>query len=128
MANIDVSHVLDGDFCDPVTVTRWIETVGDDGRATYVEEVHEIFASIQAEGSDLLEMNADSSRANGKYEIITTFPLAITTDTVTGDTVMWGGKEFVVTSIDRFGNFATGAGHYEGIMERLSLTSHTGAP
>jgi len=129
MANITVAELLlDPDFVDPVTVIRKVETVGDDGRATHQTESISIMASIQALSGDDLAVLPDLSRTSGAFEVITTFPLATATDTTAADTVMWRGCEYVVTSIGRFGNFANGAGHYEGIMELKAIAPPIGPP
>jgi hypothetical protein len=126
MANIDVSFVLDSDFCDPVVVSRWNETVGDDGRAIRVLEEINAYASIQASSGDNLFLSPDLARSEGTYECITIFPLAVATDTTAADEVTWKGETFVVTQIGRFGNY--GAGHYEGMLTLKSLTTKVGKP
>jgi len=122
MANITVAELLfDADFVDPCVVRREIETVGDDGIAVHEEQRISILASIQAQSGDNLFMSPDLARTEGTYEVITTFPLLCATDTTAADIVEWDGQVFVVTSIGRFGNFAAGQGHYEGIMTLKSI-------
>jgi hypothetical protein len=129
MANISVVELLsDPDFVDPVTVVRKIESVGNDGIAVYLTQTIPILASIQANSGDNLFTDPDRARAGGSYEVITSFPLAVATDTTSADTVLWRGSEFVVTSIARFGNFAGGAGHYEGTMEIKTISPPIGPP
>jgi hypothetical protein len=126
MANIDVSMVLDGDFCDPIVVSRWTETVDDDGMAVRVLTTIDAFASIQANSGDNLFVDENLSRSEGTYECITIFPLAVATDTTAADEVTWKGETFVVTQIGRFGNY--GAGHYEGMLTLKSVTTKVGKP
>ena len=124
MANISVSSLLlDPDFVDPVTVRRQVETVGDDGRVTYETRTFQILASIQSMSGDNLFNDVDRSRNHGSYEVITTFPLAVATDTTSADIVLWSGVEFIVTSIGRFGNFG---GQYEGTMEIMTVSPPVG--
>jgi hypothetical protein len=121
MANIGVSELLlDPDFVDTVTVLRQVEIIGDDGIAVRQPLSINILASIQS-NDDALTMTPDLARTEGAYEIITTFPLLTATDTNSADIVLWNGKQHRVTSIGRFGNFATGFGHFEGIMEIISI-------
>ena len=126
MANIDVSMVLDGDFCDPIVVSRWTETVDDDGMAVRVLTKIDAFASIQANSGDTLFVDPNLARSEGTYECITIFPLAVATDTTAADEVTWKGETFVVTQIGRFGNY--GAGHYEGMLTLKSVTTKVGKP
>jgi hypothetical protein len=126
MANIDVSMVLDGDFCDPIVVSRWTETVDDDGMAVRVLTKIDAFASIQANSGDNLFVDPNASRSEGTYECITIFPLAVATDTTAADEVTWKGEVFTVTQIGRFGNY--GAGHYEGMLTLKSVTTKVGKP
>ena len=129
MAQISVIELLtDPDFCDLVTIIRSTETVGDDGVAVYTTQTVQVMASIQANSGDTLMMLPDASRTEGTWEIITTYPLATATDTTKADTVIWRGVEHVVTSIGRFGNFAGGFGHYEGVMELKKINAPVGAP
>jgi hypothetical protein len=122
VALIGVSELLlDPDFVDPVTVLRQVQTVGDDGIAVYEVQSIDILASIQS-NTDRLEMLPDLSRTEGAYDIITTFPLLTATDTNGADVVVWNGRQHRVITIGRFGNFATGFGHYEGVMEIMSIS------
>ncbi len=123
-----VENLTDPDFCDPCTVLRNLETVGEDGIVTYTTQTIPIVASIQALGGDDLMVTPDLARTGGSYEVITTFPLATATDANKADTVLWRGIEFVVTSIGRFGNFANNAGHYEGVMEIKTISPPAGPP
>lgn len=117
MANIGVSELLlDPDFVDPCVVLRLIETVGQDGIARRVVQPIQILASVQS-NSDNLVLSPDMARTQGAWECITTFPLNEATETTAADEVVWRGMEFTVTSVGKFGNFATGFGHYEAIME-----------
>jgi len=126
MALIDVSALLlDPDFCDPVTVIRLVESVGDDGLVVMTEQQIDIIASIQSLTGEELALMPDLARAEGAMEILTTFPLAIATDTTVADTVLWGGKTYTVISIARFGNFGS---QYEGVMTLKSLTGRMGPP
>lgn len=121
MANISVSELLlDPDFVDPVTVLRQVEVVGDDGIAVRQIVPIEILASIQS-NTDTLIMQPELARTEGAYEIITTFPLLTATDNTAADMVIWNGRQHRVVSIGRFGNFSPGQGHFEGVMEVVSL-------
>jgi hypothetical protein len=121
MANIGVSELLlDPDFVDQVIVLRQVEIMGDDGIAVRQPQSINILASIQS-NDDTLQMTPDLARTEGSYEIITTFPLLTATDTSSADVVVWNGRQHKVTSVARFGNFATGFGHFEGIMEIISV-------
>jgi hypothetical protein len=121
MARISVRELLfDPDFVDPVLLLRQVETVGLDGIARYAVQPINILASVQS-NDDTLEMTPDLTRTEGNYEIITTFPLAIVTDQTAPDVVLWLGALYRVISVGRFGNFATNAGHYEGIMRLTSV-------
>lgn len=129
MANISVAELLfDPDFVDPVTVTRLIETTGADGIATRAPVDYPILASIQASSGDNQTLGPDGAMASSTYEVITTFPLAVASDSTAADTVTWRGMTFTVTSIARFGNFAGTAGHYEGVMEMKPVTTTVGPP
>jgi hypothetical protein len=124
MANISVSQLLfDPDFVDPVTVRRQVEVVGDDGLVTYTVQTFDIVASVQSMGGDNLFVDTDRSRATGTYEVITTFPLVVATDTTSADIVIWQGVEFIVTNVGRFGNFG---GQYEGTMEIRAVSPPIG--
>jgi hypothetical protein len=123
MANISAAELLvDPDFVDPCTVLRNALTVGENGMGVVTLTCIPILASIQAQSGDDLFTNEDLARTQGSYEVITTFPLVTATDTTEADIVVWGGRQFRVVSIGRFGNFANGRGHYEGIMEIMSVT------
>jgi hypothetical protein len=122
MANISVSELLfDPDFVDPVTVLREVLTVGDDGMGVYAPVQINIVASIQAASGDSLMMSPDMSRTESGYEIITTFPLLTASDATGADIVQWNGRQFRLISVARFDNFQTGFGHYEGMMELMSI-------
>lgn len=122
MANISVAELLvDPDFVDSCTVLRQVTKVGDDGIAVTQPVSIAIVASIQAQGGDNLFTSPDLARTEGSYEIITTFPLVAATDATMADIVVWNGRQHRVVSIGRFGNFTQGFGHYEGVMEIVSL-------
>lgn len=117
MANISVVELLsDPDFCDPCTVLRQVQTVDQFGIAQVSVVSIPILASIQSASGDDLVMTADAARTSASYEIITTFLLLTASDATAADIVQWGGEEFTVIHVDRFGNFAGGLGHYEGVM------------
>jgi len=128
MAELSVTEVLlDPLFMDAVTVIRRAETVGDDGLSVITEQRIPIMASIQS-NSENMDFQPDMSRVHGTWEVITTFPLCVETPTNAPDIVLWRGMEHIVTSIGRFGNFANGAGHYEGVMEIKPVTTTLGPP
>jgi|SRR3954463_9566752 galactose-6-phosphate isomerase len=117
MALISVVELLsDPDFVDPVTVLRETEVVGEDGIAERSLRRISILASVQS-NSDRLDILPEATRTSASYDIITAFPLMEATDSTNADLVQWQGMEFIVTSVGRFGNFANGHGHYEGVME-----------
>lgn len=121
MALISVAELLlDADFVDPVTVLRQVETVGIDGVATRQTVPIQILASVQS-NSDNLIMQPDLARTEGAYEIITTFPLLTATDATSADIIVWNSRQHRLISVGRFGNFTEGFGHFEGIMEIMSL-------
>lgn len=121
MANISVAELLlDPDFVDEVTVLRQIETVNEEGMAVREVVPIQIIASIQSNSETLL-MAPELSRTEGSYEIITTFPLLTATDNNAADVVVWNGRHHRVISVGRFGNFSPGFGHFEGVMEIISL-------
>jgi hypothetical protein len=122
MARISVvENLYDPDFIDPVTVMRRVQTVDADGLAVVTEQRIDIVASIQSASGDDLVMTADLARTESTYEIITTFPLLTATDTTGADEVIWNGWRFVVINVGRFGNWAGGAGHYEGTMRQKPM-------
>lgn len=124
MANISVRELLfDPDFVDPCVVVRSVEVVGEDGIANYVDTRFDILASIQCNGESL-EHTPDMARTTGNYEIITSFPLVTATDTTRADTVLWNEIEFVLISVNRFGNFG---GQYEGVMGIKTISPPPGA-
>ena len=126
MALISVSELLtDPDFVDPVTVFRQTMTVGSDGMATTTRQAIPIVASVQAMTGEELALLPDLARAEGTMELITTFPLAIATDTTLADEVLWGGQIYTVISIARFGNFG---GQYEAIISLKSTSGRIGPP
>jgi hypothetical protein len=123
MAQISVTELMfDLDFCDPVTVQRQVMTIGNDGNAVYQPVTINILASIQPSGSDTLEVQPDSSRTEAHFEIITAFPLVAATDITGADVIVWDQRQFRVVSIDRLGNFTTGNGHFEAVMELMSIS------
>jgi hypothetical protein len=122
MANISVAELLlDPDFTDPVTVLRQVETVPDDGRGQFQQVPINIVASIQATGGDALFMTPDASRTESTYDILTTFPLVTATDATGADVIVWNGRQFRLITVARFDNFQNGFGHYEGVMELMSI-------
>jgi len=129
MALISVVELcFDADFVDPVTVIRRVETVGDDGIAVYVTETNQILGSVQASGGDDLSLQPDGARSSSTYEIITAFPLQIATERTNADLVLWRGMTFQIMSVQRFGNFAAGGGHYEATMDMLPVATTEGPP
>jgi hypothetical protein len=121
MANISVRELLfDPDFVDPVLILRQMQTVGTDGVARFSVQPINILASVQS-NDDNLEMTPDLTRTEGDYEIITTFALATPTDQTASDVVLWLGALYRIIRVGRFGNFSTGAGHYEGVMRLTSI-------
>jgi hypothetical protein len=126
MANISVTELLfDPDFCDPVTIIRSVETVGEDGVVRYEETSYTAMASIQPASGDDLSIEPDAARTGGSYDIITAFPLATATNLTKADTVIWRDSEFVVISIERFGNFGS---QYEGVMSIKTISPREGPP
>jgi hypothetical protein len=129
MALISVVELtFDADFVDPVTVRRRVETVGDDGVAVYIIETHEILGSVQASGGDDLSLQPDGARSSSTYEIITAFPLQVATERTNSDLVIWRDMTFQVMSVQRFGNFAAGEGHYEATMDMMPVSTTEGPP
>lgn len=126
MALISVSELLvDADFADPVTVLRQVETVDDDGMVQLVQQRINLVAVVQSMSGEELALLPDLARAEGTMEILTTFPLAIATDSTAADEVIWGNKTYTVISIARFGNYGS---QYEGVMALKNVTGRIGPP
>jgi hypothetical protein len=122
VANISVAELLlDFDFVDPVTVMRQVQVIGTDGIGVYQQAAINILASIQATGGDTLLMAPDASRTESTYDIITTSPLLTASDSTGADVIVWNGRQFRLITVARFDNFRTGFGHYEGVMELMSI-------
>jgi hypothetical protein len=130
LALISVAELLvDPDFVDAVTIIRSVQTVDSFGMAQASQTPMQIIASVQAAGSDALQILPDLERADGAIEVLTQTPLMVATDTTAADIVLWRGRQWMVRSVDFFDNFATGgAGHYEALASLMNLAQAPPGP
>lgn len=110
MAGIDVTELLsDPDFCDTFTVTRDVETVGTNGRATIATTVFPSVVGVVTAGQgSMLKQFPELTRVEGAVMIHTTFELRAETAASKADRIEWRGNDYRVTMVNNWMNFGRG--------------------
>jgi len=101
MANIDVSFLMDDpDFINTFEVTRYTETIDNNGRVVANTPGKQlIHGSVQAASGRTLRIMPEMSTVNGSIEIYTRFRLTTASDTTMADVVTWQGRKYEVVTV-----------------------------
>jgi hypothetical protein len=109
MARIDVDELLlDPDFSDDFIVTRSVESVGTDGRPTFVPTLFTTTGVVQAASGRSLLLLPDGARIQGAIEIWTKERLRMNDGYYSADMVLWQGSNYVVSNVEDFLNYGSG--------------------
>lgn len=121
MPLLDVSEVLDDpDFADLITVTRLVETVGDNGRATAQSQVFNNVSAVVTQGNgDTLKQMPEGSTLEGVIVVHSRFGLVSETETTQPDVVSYIGRDYTVAQINDWSRY--GAGFTIGICKLKNL-------
>jgi hypothetical protein len=110
MPLLDVTEVL----TDPDFVSRGLkrivsaETVGDNGRSTYVETQTLFNGVVTNAQGDILARMAGAAFVKGSITIHTKQTLNVATDGADADIVEWQGKRYTVVDVQDYGHFGRG--------------------
>ncbi|NTA27399.1 hypothetical protein [Allorhizobium ampelinum] len=109
MAGLDVSDLLsDPDFCDDFTVTRSVETIGSNGRSTYVTSDFTLTGVVTGDGGAILRQFPEATNIGNSLMFHTVERLVLETDTTSADVVTWHGRTYKITNQRDYGNFGQG--------------------
>lgn len=110
MPLLDVSFVLDDpDFADVITVTRQVETVGNNGRAIVTPQTFPDVSAVVTQGSgDTLKLMPEGSSLEGVIVVHTRFTLVSETETTQPDIITYAGSNYQVTTVNDWSRFGSG--------------------
>lgn len=115
MPDIDVTDVVLGSAVagDEFIVIRRVETVGDNGESSVEVFRYPAAGSIQPEGDNDLEREADFDTGVHTIAVITPFRLRLSATDGKGvsfkpDIVGWNGNNYVVKTVEDYSHFGRG--------------------
>lgn len=110
MALLDVSEVLiDPDFMDLITGTRYAQTVASTGMAANTTTALTFYGVVTSDSGDILERIATGERVKGNIVIHTVFRLRDGSGAnQTADTVIWDGSTYTVSKVNNYSHFGRG--------------------
>jgi hypothetical protein len=110
MALIDVSEVLmDPDFMDSMTCTRYMQTVPATGMAVNTSTTSIFYGVVTSGSGDILDRIATGERVKGSIVIHTTFRLRDGSGaSQTADMITWKGSNYIVSTINDYSHFGRG--------------------
>jgi len=115
MPDIDVTDVVLGSAVagEEFIVIRRVETVQQNGESTVQTFNYPAFGSIQPEGDNDLEREADYDAAVRSIEVITPFRLRLAAVDQQGkqfkpDIVSWKGNNYVTITVEDYSHFGRG--------------------
>jgi hypothetical protein len=116
MANIDMSELLlDPDFVDAIDIRHMAVAVGTDGIAVRtVTYTRDVLVCVQPASGDILRMAPEAARIDGALVAYSRTELRTVSDAGDGDSFIWRGMEYVVTSCQPWSTW--GAGYYAATL------------
>ena len=110
MALLDVVDVLtDPDFVNTgIKKIVRVQTVGNDGVATYSETTTTFTGVVTNDTGDVLMRLPGASYVKGTITIHTREPLNVATSSTDADRVEWMGKQYTVTDVQDYAHFGRG--------------------
>lgn len=116
---LDVSDLLtDTDFVDTFTVTRNVQTVGDDGLAVSTSQVYSASGVVQPASSRIIR-NAEGQIITGEIVVYTRFRLTEGGGDRDADVVTHNGEDYTVISTDDWSRW--GKGYIRAVCKTLRL-------
>lgn len=111
MANVDVTELLDDpDFISSFVVTRYSQTIDDNGRQVSTPTVgpQTVHGSVQPASGRTLTIMPDMARVDGSIEIYTRYRLTTAADGMSADIVTWQGRDYEVVTVVPWAHFGRG--------------------
>lgn len=110
MALLDVSEVLiDPDFMDTMTCTRYAQTVASTGMAANTATTSTFYGVVTSESGDILDRTETGERVRGNIIIHTVFRLRDGSGTSqTADMITWRGSTYTVSKVNDYSHFGRG--------------------
>jgi len=110
MALLDVSEVLlDPDFMDSMTCTRYTQTVSSTGMASNTSTTSTFYGVVTSDSGDILDRIATGERVKGSIVIHTTFRLRDGSGaSQTADMITWKGSTYTVSNVNDYSHFGRG--------------------
>lgn len=109
MTTLDVSAaILDPAFLDAMTLTRFAQTVGSNGRATNTPTTTAIYGVITNDKGDMLDRLAGSAQVSGGITVHTMAFLSAGTDATEADIITWNGGAYTVATLADYSRFGPG--------------------
>lgn len=109
MALIDVSELLvDPDFVDDFTVIRAVESVGDNGRATFSPSSSTAIGCVQPSAPSSLRLLPETTRVEGAIDIWTKTHLQVNDGKRAADTVIWNKRSYLVANTRDWSQYGEG--------------------
>ena len=93
--------IIDPDFVDSFQVGREIETVGENGRATFARTTVWAIGTVVPD-AEALKRQPDGSRLSGSIKVYTRHALAPASDGRAADSVLWGGARYTVMAVSDY--------------------------
>lgn len=109
MPDIDVSELLlDPDFVETIQLTRRAEVIGNNGRMTTSNTVHNIIASVQPQSDQPMIRGPDQQNLPQLIAVITKFRVRPISPGYQPDLVLWNGTIFVVNKVYNWSHYGQG--------------------
>lgn len=110
MALIDVSDVLiDPDFMDSITCTRYAQSVASTGMAANTATTSTFYGVVTSESGDILDRTETGERVKGSIVVHTAFRLRDGSgSSQTADMITWKGSTYTVSNVNDYSHFGRG--------------------
>lgn len=111
--------LFDPDFNSSFNIIRRVETIGQNGRVSYSQQVIPASGVVTSTGQNTLHRREDYQIGMRGISIVCSMPLLTNTTGKTADVVEWLGSQYLVEHCDLYPQFGTG--WYQ--VEAISMTT-----
>lgn len=109
MPTLDVSDVLTShEFMDKFTVVRRVETVGENGRASWVETRSDAFGVVTIGEPTMVTREDHSTYEQRVISVITRFRIQPPNGETKADVIEWAGGSYLVNKVDPYVRYGRG--------------------
>lgn len=120
MSKIDVSELMiDTDFVEPspITVNRQTHTISDYGETVLTTSSQTITAIVQMGNTDALKRNPEAAVMHDLITVYSKFVFISGGENNYADRVVFGGRNYLVSSISDYSNWGAGYTRADCLIE-----------